>query len=249
MNCIIVDDKSSSKQLEEFVSRCSSLNLVGIFQDSASAFEKLSKRQNIDLAFIDIKSVGQDSFELIGKLDNPPNIIVVSSTGQYARKAFDYDVVDYLIKPVNYSRFTRAIDRTMRFNLQKPLASSEDKEVFIKKDSSLIKLKMKDIIYIEALENYITLVTGDKKYTILYTMKGIESQLPPDIFIRVHRSYIINKRMLKAINENSLDMVVGYSLKNLPVGKSFRLHLLNDINVMDRKNYYANNLLSPVGTS
>jgi DNA-binding LytR/AlgR family response regulator len=241
MNCIIIDDETSSRQLEEFVSRCSSLNLVGTFNDSVSAIDQLSKRDNIDLAFIDIKSAGPDSFDLIGSLGNPPNIIVISDTGQYASKAFDYDVVDYLLKPVNYSRFSRAVDRTLRISTQKILPSIADKEVFIKKDSSLIKVKMKDIIYVEALENYVIVVTRDKKFTILYTMKGMENQLPSEVFIRVHRSFIVNKRMIKTINECSLDLIVGNELKNLPVGKSFRSVLLSDINVMDRKNLSPQN--------
>ena len=236
MNCIIVDDQPESRQLEEFVSRCSSLNLVGKFNDSESAIGQLSKQNNIGLAFIDLRAAGIHSLELIDNLSNPPNIIVVASTGQYARKAFDHNVVDYLIKPVDYSRFSRAVDRSLKSGLQKYSVSNEDKEVFIKKDSTLVKLKMPDIVYVEALENYVTVVTGEKKFTILYTMKGIENQLPSDLFIRIHRSFIINKKMIRMINENSLDLNVGYSVKNLPIGKSYRQNLMNDITIVDKKN-------------
>jgi len=227
MNCIIVDDQPGSRQLEEFVSRCSSLNLVGKFNDSISAIGQLSKQNNIGLAFIDLKSAGIQSLELIDNLSNPPNVIVVANTGQYARKAFDHNVVDYLIKPVDYSRFSRAVDRSLKSVLQQSSASNEDKEVFIKKESTLVKLKMPEIVYIEALENYVTIVTGEKKFTILYTMKGIENQLPADLFVRIHRSFIINKKMINIINENTLDLNVGYSVKNLPIGKSYRQNLMN----------------------
>jgi len=234
MNCIIVDDKISSKQLEEFVSKCSSLNLVGTFNDAVSAISHLSKHKNIYLAFIDILSAGTDSFDRIGSLGNPPNIIVVSSTGKYARKAFDYNVVDYLIKPISYSRFSRAVDRTIKYNLQKSAGNNENKEVFVKKGSTLVKLKMKEIIYIEALENYVTLATGNRKFTFLNTMKRLESQLPSDIFIRVHRSFIVNRRMIQTIRESSLDLIVGNNILNIPVGKSYRALLMNYINVVDR---------------
>lgn len=236
MNCIIVDDQPGSRQLEEFVSRCSSLNLVGKFNDSISAIGQLSKQNNIGLAFIDLKSAGIQSLELIDNLSNPPNVIVVANTGQYARKAFDHNVVDYLIKPVDYSRFSRAVDRSLKSVLQKSSVSNEDKEVFIKKESTLVKLKMPEIVYIEALENYVTIVTGEKKFTILYTMKGIENQLPADLFVRIHRSFIINKKMINIINENTLDLNVGYSVKNLPIGKSYRQNLMNDITIVDKKN-------------
>ena len=236
MNCIIVDDQPGSRQLEEFVSRCSSLNLVGKFHDSESAIGQLSKQNNIGLAFIDLKSAGIQSLELIESLNNPPNVIVVASTGQYARKAFDHNVVDYLIKPVDYSRFSRAVDRSLKSVLQRSSVSNEDKEVFIKKESTLVKLKMPEIVYVEALENYVTIVTGEKRFTILYTMKGIENQLPADLFVRIHRSFIINKKMINIINENSLDLNVGYSVKNLPIGKSYRQNLMNDITIVDKKN-------------
>ncbi len=248
MNCIIVDDQPGSRQLEEFVSRCSSLNLVGKFNDSESAIGQLSKQNNIGLAFIDLKSAGIQSLELIDNLSNPPNVIVVANTGQYARKAFDHNVVDYLIKPVDYSRFSRAVDRSLKSVLQLSSVSNEDKEVFIKKESTLVKLKMPEIVYIEALENYVTIVTGEKKFTILYTMKGIENQLPADLFVRIHRSFIINKKMINIINENSLDLNVGYSVKNLPIGKSYRQNLMNDITIVDKKNPVYHNQFTTAET-
>ena len=88
--------------------------------------------------------------------------------------------------------------------------------------------------FVEALENYVTLNTNTDKYTIHFTMKAIENQLPSGVFLRVHRSFIINKSMIQAIKENSLDLMIGDSMKNIPVGKSFRDTLLNDINVMAR---------------
>jgi DNA-binding LytR/AlgR family response regulator len=234
MNCIIVDNQQESRQIEEFVSRCSSLNLVGKFNDPASALDRLSKQNNIGLAFIDLKSAGVGSLELIENLTNPPNVIVMASTGQYARTAFDHNVVDYLIKPVDYSRFSRAVDRSLKSVLQRSSVSNDEKEVFIKKESSLVKLKMVNMVFIEALENYVTVYTGEKKYTILYTMKGIENQLPSEIFIRIHRSFIINKRMIIKIYENSVDLNVGNFVKNLPIGKSYRSNLMNDITIVDK---------------
>jgi DNA-binding LytR/AlgR family response regulator len=97
-----------------------------------------------------------------------------------------------------------------------------------------VKLKLREIVFVEALENYVTLNTNTDKFTIHFTMKAIESQLPSGVFIRVHRSFIINKSMIQAIKESSLDIMVGHTLKNIPVGKSFRDSLLNDINVMAR---------------
>jgi DNA-binding LytR/AlgR family response regulator len=175
-----------------------------------------------------------NGFDFIVSLDFPPNIIIVSSAEEYALKAFDFNVVDYLLKPVNYGRFCKAIDKTVRYFARKEVPNTGDEEIFIKKGTSLVKLKLRDIIYIEALENYVTLNTNDDKFTIHFTMKAIENQLPSGVFIRVHRSFIINKSMIQSIKENALDLNVGGTLKSIPVGKSFRDSLLNDINVMAR---------------
>jgi DNA-binding LytR/AlgR family response regulator len=194
----------------------------------------LTKRQDIDLVILDILMPEMDGFEIIRSLEFPPNIIIVSSAEEYALKAFDLNVVDYLLKPITYGRFCKAIDKTIRYFARKEGTKGGDEEIFIKKGSSLVKLKLTEIIYIEALENYITLNTNDDKFTIHFTMKAIENQLPSGVFIRVHRSFIINKSMIQTIKENTLDLNIGGSVKSIPVGKSFRDSLLNDINVMAR---------------
>jgi DNA-binding LytR/AlgR family response regulator len=235
MNCIIVDDdKLSCKLLEGYVGKSASLNLIGIFSDSVSARNELSKRKDIDLIFLDVEMPEINGFEFIGSLEYPPNIIIVSSAEEYALKAFDFNVVDYLLKPIPYARFCKAIDKTIRYFSRKDVVSTGDQEIFIKKGSTLVKLQLKEIIYVEALENYVTVNTIEEKFTIHFTMKAIENQLPNSLFTRVHRSYIINKSLILAIKENSLDLRVGETVKSIPVGKSFRDALLNDINVMAR---------------
>jgi len=235
MNCIIVDDDIlTCKILEGYVGKSTSLNLIGTFSDPVEARDVLTKRQDIDLVILDIQMPEMDGFEIIRSLEFPPNIIIVSSAEEFALKAFDLNVVDYLLKPITYGRFCKAIDKTIRYFARKEGTKGADEEIFIKKGSSLVKLKLTEIIYIEALENYITLNTNDDKFTIHFTMKAIENQLPSGVFIRVHRSFIINKSMIQTIKENTLDLNIGGSVKSIPVGKSFRDSLLNDINVMAR---------------
>jgi DNA-binding LytR/AlgR family response regulator len=234
LNCIIVDDKMGSKLLGEFVSNCSSLNLVAVYNDSASVLNHISELQNIDLAIIDIRIAGQETIDKINALNSHPDIIGISSDGQYAVEAFDYNFVDYIVKPLSYSRFYRAVDKAIRYHSPKDFNKSGDKEIFIRKDSSLIKLNMKDVTYIEALENYIILYTQDKKFTIHFTMKAIENQLPPDNFLRVHRSYIVNKKFIKTINGNSLQIMLRDNIIELPVSRSFKDQIMNDISIMNK---------------
>jgi DNA-binding LytR/AlgR family response regulator len=232
MNCIIYGNKSSSNILEEFVGKSSSLCLVGTFSDSESMMDQLSKKQDIDLIFIDVETPEMDVFKFINSFGYRPNIIIVSSDDKDALKAFEFNIVDYLLKPVTYSRFCRAVDKAIRYYANKEVSNSDTNEIFIKKGSSLVKLKFKDIIYIEALENYVILNTKSEKFTIHFTMKALESQLPSETFIRVHRSFIVNVSLIKNIKDTSLDLIIGKELLNIPIGNSFRDPLLNRIKIM-----------------
>jgi DNA-binding LytR/AlgR family response regulator len=234
MNCIICANKISSKLLEEFVGKSSSLILVGTFSDSASMMGQLSKRHDIDLIFLDIETPETDIFNFINSFDHRIKIVIVSPDAKDALKAFEFNIIDYLLKPVTYARFCKAVDKAMRYYEKKEVRNSDTNEIFIKKGSSLVKLKIKDIIYIEALENYVTLNTKNEKFTIHFTMKAIEFQLPSDIFIRAHRSFIVNISSIKNIKENTLDLIIGNELINIPIGHSFKDQLLNRINIMAR---------------
>ena len=234
MNCIICANKNSSQLLEEFVGKSSSLNLIGTFSDSGSIRAQLSKRQDIDLIFLDVDIPEMDIFNFINSFDHQANIIIVSPDDQDALKAFEFNIVDYLIKPVTFSRFCKAVDKAIRYFANKDVSNSDVNEIFIKKGSTLVKLKIKDIIYVEALENYVILYTKNEKFTIHFTMKAIENQLPSGIFIRVHRSFIVNISLIKTIKENSLDLIMGNEVRDIPIGLSYRDSLLNRINIMSR---------------
>lgn len=234
MKCFICANNSSCKLLEEFVGKSSSLNLVGTFSELHTMKEQLSKRRDIDLIFLDIDTPGVDIVNFFNNFDYRANIIIVSSDDKDALKAFELNIVDYLLKPVTYSRFCKAVDKAIRYYANKEVSNSDANEIFIKKGSSLVKLKIKEIIYVEALENYIILNTKNEKFTIHFTMKAIEFQLPSETFIRVHRSFIVNTGLIKAIKEDSLDLLIGNQIKNIPVGQSFKEPLLNRIKIMTR---------------
>jgi len=234
MNCIIGADKVICDLLEEFISKSSSLNLVGTFNDSASIRDQLSKEKNTNLSFVDIEIPGLDLYNFINSLNYQPNIIIISGSDKNAIQAFDINVIDYLIKPVTYPRFFKAIDKAVRYHSPNESKSTAEDEIFIKKGSSLVKLRLKDLIYIEALENYIILHTRDEKFTIHFTMKAIENQLPSGDFIRVHRSFIVNYSMIQSIKDDFLDIMVGNKIKNIPLGNSFREKLLNNLKMIGR---------------
>jgi DNA-binding LytR/AlgR family response regulator len=234
MNCIICADKNSSQLLEEYVGKSSSLNLIETFSDSGSVRAHLTERLDIDLIFLDLDLPEMDISDFINSFDHQANIIIVSADDKDALKAFEFNVVDYLLKPLSYARFCKAVDKAIRYYANKEVSNSDTNEIFIKKGSTLVKLKIKDIVYIEALENYVTLNTKNEKFTIHFTMKAIEYQLPSGIFFRVHRSFIVNISLIKAIKDDSLDLILGNEVKNIPIGHTFRDPLLNRINIMAR---------------
>ncbi|HNV67989.1 MAG TPA: LytTR family DNA-binding domain-containing protein, partial [Bacteroidales bacterium] len=152
-----------------------------------------------------------------------------------AYKAFNYNGIDYLLKPITYPRFCRAVEKIMKYYAPRSVPSSAgEEEIFIKKGSSLVRLKLKEILFVEALENYVSVNTRDEKYTIHFTMRGIEQQLPSSLFVRIHRSYLVNKSVIRSITENSLTIAIGGNTKILPVGKSYRDGIMNYINIMQR---------------
>jgi DNA-binding LytR/AlgR family response regulator len=234
MNCIIVGDKSGSRLLEDFAGKYSSLTHAGTFSDSALFRDQLSKQRETDLIFLDIDTTGSDILDFIGTLEFQPNVIVISSGDESALKAFDFNVVDYILKPVSYSRFCKAIDKATRYYSRREVSNTTDNEVFIKKGASLIKLKLTDIIFVEALENYIILNTREGKFTIHFTMKALENQLPAGNFIRVHRSFIVNRALIQTIKESFLELGVNDELKRIPLGNSYRDQLMNGINLISR---------------
>jgi DNA-binding LytR/AlgR family response regulator len=234
MNCIIGADKTNCKLLEGFIGKFSALSLIGSFSDPSSAISKFSETKDIDLVFLDTEILGPHIFDFIRNLDFEPNFVMISSDDQNALEAFDYNVIDFLLKPVTYSRFCKSVDKALKYYSYKEVKTSGDNEIFVKNGSTLVKLRFNDILFIEALENYVILNTNVDRFPIHFTMKAIENQLPSTVFIRVHRSFIVNKRMIKTINDSSLDLLTGNEVKSIPIGSLFRESLLSKINVITR---------------
>ncbi len=235
MNCIIVDDdKLSCKVIAELVRKSSFLTLAGEYSSAVDARNDLMNRSDIDLVFLDIEMPMMDGFDFIGSLESPPSIIMVTGTEDHAVKAYDFDVIDYLIKPVAYSRFCKALNKVIKYQGKTIGDNLGSQEIFIKKGSSLVKIRLDDIVLIEALENYVVLHTQTEKYTIHFTMKAIVEQLPSYLFIRVHRSYIVNKSRINSIRDNTLEIYDYTDIGSVPIGKSYRDALLKEINVMLR---------------
>ncbi len=225
MNCIIVDDDElTRKDLEFKIRQTVLLNLVGSYSNALDASDAVMV-QNIDLIFLDVVMPEMSGIEFIKSLTIlKPEIILISGDPQNAAHGFDYDVTDFLVKPVSYDRFLTAVAKAKRNHNKKGLVINTLNEyVFIKVSSRLVRLELKKILYIEALADYITIYTEDERYTILSTMKRIEEMLSADHFLRVHNSYIVNLKKISSIENHSV--FIGKT--SIPVSRNRLKNLMN----------------------
>jgi DNA-binding LytR/AlgR family response regulator len=235
MNCIIIDDDEMSRRVvEEFISRTDFLSLTNSFANAVEAINYLKQGDDVHLIFLDIEMPEMSGIDFLNTQSNQPQVIIISSKEKYAIQAFDYSVTDYLLKPITYARFFKAASKSYEiFNKGRSYADV-DKEIFIKKNSSLVRIKYNDILWVEALENYVVINTTTEKFTIHFTMKSIENQLPTAKFKRVHRSFIVNVSRITSIEDNSVMIKMNDSRKVIPIGKSYRDKLLSEINLMNK---------------
>ncbi len=233
MNCIIIDDDQLSRKIiESFVERTDFLKLTHSFSNAIEALNTVTNEEKIDLIFLDIEMPEMTGIDFLNSFKSTPQVIIVSAQEKYALDAFEYDVTDYLLKPVTYGRFFKAAEKA--FKRLNKVESDNKKEIFIKKNSALVRLSYEEILWVEALENYVVINTFDEKYTIHFTMKSIEKQLPLNMFKRIHRSFIVNISKINSIEDNSVVINHKTGRKVLPIGKSYRDNLLGDLNLMNR---------------
>jgi DNA-binding LytR/AlgR family response regulator len=228
MRCIIVDDDKISRELvQDYVADTEGLELLGAFPSAIEANNFLSKN-HVDLIFLDVEMPKMTGLELLKSLDEKPLIILITSKEKYAIEAFEYEVLDYLLKPVEYARFVKAFQKAKNKLKPMPLDNVTKESIFIKVDSELINLPFKEVLWIEALGDYINIITAQRKLVVLSTMKNIEEKLPPTEFVRVHRSYFVRLDRIKKISED----IILVENKLIPVSKSYKKELLQRLNML-----------------
>ena len=237
MNCVVIDDdKLSRKVVESYIERTDYLTLIASYTSAIEAINEIKKSDPIDLIFLDVEMPEMSGMEFLNSLNTTPQVIIISSKEQYALEAFEYDVSDYLLKPISYSRFFKAVNKVNSRVGEKgtEIITKENNEIFIKSNSSLVRLNYDDILWVEALENYVVVNTFTDKYTIHFTMKAIEDKMPSNRFTRIHRSYVVNLKKIEMIEDNSVVISTDGGFKSIPIGKSYREKLMGDINLMTR---------------
>lgn len=232
MKCIIVDDNKMSRTLvKQLVEQVEFLELKAECENPVEAFNYL-KKEEVDLVFLDVEMPTMTGLELIRNLEKRPIIILITAKSDYAVEAFELNVADYVIKPVTLSRFMIAVDRAKELfesRDQKLVINEKEKDyIFVRSNSLLTKVRIQDIIYVQALGDYVNIFTKEKRLTVHITLKGMEEKLPRDKFYRLHRSYLTALNHIDNIEEGT----VYVGKHPLPIGEQFKKELLRRINLI-----------------
>ena len=226
INCIAVDDEPPALQLiERYIHSVPVFNLVGTCANAVDALTLL-RNNTIELLFLDIQMPQILGTEFMRTLSNPPKVIFTTAFRKFAVEGFDLDAVDYLLKPISFERFLKAVNKVMKLNLtpgEKKITAglmeleNDSKFLYLREDRKNIKIHLDELLFIESLKNYIKVVTKDKTIVTKYSISALEESLPSN-FIRIHRSFIIAKDKIEAFTHD----YVKIGKYELPVSRSYR---------------------------
>lgn len=236
MNCIIIDDEEMARAIiGQMVTNHKDLKLVQEFSNAMQAIKYLNQN-DVDLIFLDIHMPDFTGFDFIQTIKNPPKVILVTSDKNFAIEAFEYEcIVDYLVKPITQERFEKAVQKATSAPVSsaspketKAIAEDNANEFYVNIDRRLIKIEFDLVIIVEAKGDYIHIKTEGKNYIVHSTLKKIEDKLPKDLFLKVHRSFIINTKKIIDIEDNS----VLIAKEVIPVSRTNRPELMKRLNLL-----------------
>jgi DNA-binding LytR/AlgR family response regulator len=226
INCLIADDEQIARGIiENYVQRLDKLNLVGTCTNGAEVYNALN-RHPVDLLFLDIQMPQLTGLELLRTLKDPPAVIFTTAYREYALEGYELNVVDYLLKPISFERFLKAVDKfefsanpgkiTASNTLTEP-AKEQEAFMYVKSDKKMIKVPLKDLMYIEGLKDYVKMHLVNKTIITYQTLTYLEEKLSANHFIRIHRSYIVSLRHIDAYSAAQVEI----GKLNIPIGSSY----------------------------
>ena len=223
MTCIIVDDEPLAIEIvEAYLEKIDQLKLLGKFRNAVEAFAFLQEH-SVDLIFLDIQMPKLSGLDFIKTLKNPPKVIFTTAYRDYAIEGFDLEVVDYLLKPIPFDRFLKAVAKALH-QPTAPLSTAAktdsigDDYVYFKVDKRMVKTRMTDVLYIESVKDYVKVRTADKEIVTQQKISYLEESLPRPQFLRIHRSFIINVEKIDAYS--ATDVEIGKF--SVPIGRNYK---------------------------
>ena len=232
LSCFIIDDEPLAIEvIESHVSKIDGLEVEATFQNAVKAFQAL-RDSNVDVLFLDIQMPKLTGIEFLKTLKNPPKVVFTTAYREYALEGFELDVVDYLLKPVSFDRFLKSVDKVfdVHSNNDRSLNPSEENDakhfVFVPVDKKNVKICLNDIIYLESKRDYVLIKTRNKEVITHQTLIYMEERLPKSLFLRVHRSFIINTRMIESWSSNEIELPEV----QIPIGRTYKREALKVLN-------------------
>lgn len=227
--CVIIDDEPLAIELiESHVAQLSHLEVVGTFKNAVSAFEFI-KTNHVDLLFLDIQMPVLSGIDFLRSSNLSLKVIFTTAYREYALEGYELNVVDYLLKPITFERFFRAVDKYFELSSTKATAQLAeavripDKDfLYVKENRKNVKISFDDILYIESLKDYIKAVTSEKTIIVKDKISDFENRLPEEHFLRVHRSFIVNTRKITAFTNNDIEI----NAIEIPIGGIYKQHVL-----------------------
>ena len=225
LKCLIVDDEPLAIEvLESYVEKIDKLSLAGKFRNAVSAFEFL-QTTDVDLIFLDIQMPKLTGIEFLKTLRSPPKVIFTTAFREYALEGFELEVSDYLLKPISFERFLRAVSKIFdesesRQNgvLQNQSSIEEEPFVYFKVDKRMVKIRLNDILVIESIKDYVKVKTAEKEIVTHQQISYLEHKLPEDQFIRIHRSFIVAIDKIDAFSATEVEINKGF----VPIGRNYK---------------------------
>jgi DNA-binding LytR/AlgR family response regulator len=231
VKCLIIDDEPIAAQvIQNYLEKLETFEIVKICNSALIAFEYLQEN-SVDLVFLDIQMPKISGLEFLKALQDPPKVIIVTAYREYAYEGFELDVVDYLLKPVSFERFLKAInkynssiyDTLQSRNDSDTVPKGVDEFIWVRADRKNVKIAVKDIKYIEGLKDYVKIYVLDNMIISKIPLKKMEQKLPSKGFIRIHRSYLISISKITAFNNDGIEI----ERKMLPIGKNYKGSVLS----------------------
>lgn len=227
IKCLVVDDEPLAQSvLEKYIASLSSLSLVKKCNNALEAIAFLHENE-VDLMFLDIKMPQMTGLEFLKTLTHPPEVILTTAYSEYALEGYEYSVVDYLLKPFSFERFLKAVNKIiMKKNVETNQISTTENKIyedfiFLKADKIDHRIPFSDIIYIEGCGNYIKVFTKDKMLLVSETMTTIEKNLPENLFLRTHKSFIVSIEKIQQIEGN----MIRIGKKSIPIGNFYKMNV------------------------
>jgi len=225
--CLIVEDElPAQKLLQKYISEVSYLELKDTCTNAIEAM-KVLQSNSIDILFLDIYLPKINGVDFLKTLKTPPQTIFTTAYSEYAVEGFELDAVDYLLKPFSFERFLKAIDKAIQNLENVPKIEKTDKasSVFFKADKKIYRVNLDDLLYIEALKDYVKLITVNEKHIVMQTMKRWEQILPDNLFKRAHKSFIVNLEKIDSIAGNTVQL----GEHKIPIGRHYRDDFIKEI--------------------